>query len=31
MIGLSILGLISIYVSLRYLMEVYFIENDENE
>jgi hypothetical protein len=31
MIALSILGLIGIYVSLIYLMEVYFIENDENE
>lgn len=31
MIGLSILGLVGIYISLRYLLEVYFLENDENE
>lgn len=31
MIALSILGLIGIYISLRYLLEVYFLENDENE
>lgn len=31
MIGLSILGLVGIYISLRYLMEIYFLENDENE
>ena len=31
MIALSIVGLVGIYVSLRYLLEVYFLENDENE
>ena len=31
MIALSIVGLVGILISLRYLMEVYFIENDENE
>lgn len=31
MIALSILGLVGIYISLRYLLEVYFLENDENE
>jgi len=31
MIALSIVGLVGIYILLRYLMEVYFIENDENE
>jgi len=31
MIALSILSLIGIYISLRYLLEVYFLENDENE
>jgi hypothetical protein len=31
MIALSIVGLVGIYISLRYLLEVYFLENDENE
>lgn len=31
MIALSILGLVGIYIALRYLLQVYFLENDENE
>jgi hypothetical protein len=31
MIVLGILSLVGIYVSIRYLFEVYFFENDENE
>lgn len=31
MIVLSIIAVVGIYVSIRYLFEVYFIENDQNE